>query len=295
MDEHVVVGYDGSPESVCAVRWAARSAGRLGRPLDVVHVWGLAGQLDLPPRGEAAEYVRQGAQEVADEGAAQAREAVPDLPVTAVLDDGAPAAALVARSRDAVLLVLGRHGAGRLSGALLGSVSLGAVQHALCPVVVVPKAEEDHRPTWGSVVVGVDGSAGALGALDAAGRYAANTGAALTVVSAWEAPAKSRTMSYWLRAYPDASPGEFALAAAEAAQVPARARLREAYPQVTANFTVDEGRSNHVLARYGEHADLLVVGTRGRGGLTGLVLGSVSGWLVQHAACPVLVTRVLPT
>ena len=292
MDQHVVVGYDGSPESVSAVRWAAHSARRLGRPLDVVHVWGLAGQLDLPPRGEASEYVRQGAQEVADEGAALAREAAPDLPVTAVLEDGAPAAALVARSRGAMLLVLGRHGAGRLSGALLGSVSLGAVHHATCPVVVVPKAEDDHRPTQGSVVVGVDGSAGALGALDAAGRYATNTGSALTVVSAWEAPAKSRTMSYWLRAYPDASPGELALQAAEDAQAPARTWLASTYPHVTASFAVDEGRPTHVLARYAEHADLLVVGTRGRGGLTGLVLGSVSGWLVQHAACPVLVTRV---
>ena len=292
MDQHVVVGYDGSPESVSAVRWAARSAARLGRPLDVVHVWGLAGQLDLPPRGEASEYVRQGAQEVADEGAALAREAAPDLPVTAVLEDGAPAAALVAHSRDATLLVLGRHGAGRLSGAVLGSVSLGAVHHALCPVVVVPRAEDDHRPAQGSVVVGVDGSAGALGALDAAGRYATNTGSALTVVSAWEAPAKSRTMSYWLRAYPDASPGELALQAAEDAQAPARTWLASTYPHVTASFAVDEGRPTHVLARYAEHADLLVVGTRGRGGLTGLVLGSVSGWLVQHAACPVLVTRV---
>lgn len=293
MDGHVVAGYDGSPESATAVRWAAGSARRLGRPLQVVHVWGLAGQLDTPPLRAASAYVRAGAQEVADEGAQVAREAEPDVDVTAVLDDGPPAQALVERAAGAVLVVLGRHGSGRLSGVLLGSVTLGTVQHAPCPVVVVPRATVAHAPT-GLVVVGVDGSAHSLGAVDAAGRYATGAGAHLRAVACWQVPVHGRSLADWLRDHPEVAPADLAVQRAEGALAAAVTRLGERWPDVEVEGLVAEGPAAHVLARHAEKADLLVVGTRGRGGLAGLVLGSVSQWLVARAACPVLVSRAVP-
>lgn len=292
MDGHVVAGYDGSPESVAAVTWAAGSARRLGLPLQVVHVWGLAGQLDTPPLGTASAYIRSGAQDVAEEGARVARAAAPTIEVTAVLDDGPPARALVARAAGARLLVLGRQGSARLPGLLLGSVALGTVQHAPCPVVVVPRAARDVAT--GLVVVGVDGSPHSLGAVDAAGRYATGAGAHLRAVACWRVAAHGRSLATWLREHPETSPAELALQRAERALEAGAARLREQYPDVEVEALAEEGDPEHVLARHAQHADLLVVGTRGRGGLAGLVLGSVSHWLVQHAACPVLVSRAAP-
>ncbi|GIG40168.1 universal stress protein [Cellulomonas phragmiteti] len=293
MDGHVVAGYDGSPESVAAVGWAAGSARRLGLPLQVVHVWGLAGQLDTPPLRTVSAFVRAGAQEVAEEGAQLARDTEPQVEVTAVLDDGPPAQALVDRAAGARLVVVGRHGSARLSGVLLGSVALGTVQHAPCPVVVAPRTQLDHAAT-GLVVVGVDGSPQALGALDAAGRYAAGAGAHLRAVACWQVPAHGRSLADWLREHPEVSPAELALQRAEQVLQAGVARVAAHYPQVEVEALAEEGPAARVLARHAERADLLVVGTRGRGGLAGLVLGSVSQWLVARAACPVLVSRATP-
>ena len=161
MSDHVVVGYDTSPEALAAVGGAAREAERRGAPLDVVRVWGLTGQLDVPPLSTASAYVREREQEIADEGADIARGAAPAVHVTARLEDGPPARALVELAQGAALVVVGRHGSGRFSGAVLGSVALGVVQHAPCPVVVVPASEHTGA---GLVVVGVDGSPPSLGA-----------------------------------------------------------------------------------------------------------------------------------
>jgi len=292
MAARVVAGYDGSPESVAAVRWAAGSARRLGLPLEVVHVWGLTGQLDTPPLRKASAYVREGAQEVADEGAQVARTAAPEVDVTAVLDDGPPARALVERAADAFLVVVGRQGSARLSGVLMGSVALGTVQHAPCPVVVVPRTRVAHEPT-GLVVVGADGSRASLGAVDAAGRYATGAHARVRAVSCWRAPQHGRSLAAWLRENPDA-PEDLARRAAVDARDAAVGRLAERHPHVEVDGVVEEGPPARVLAQHAEKADLLVVGTRGRGGLAGLVLGSVSQWLVARAPCPVLVSRALP-
>lgn len=291
MGTHVVVGYDGSAEGVAAVRWAAREAARQSLPLQVVHVWGLSGQLDLPPLGAASAYVRAGAQEVADEGGAVALEAAPGLDVSVVLADGPPAQALVDRAAGAAYLVVGRQGAGRLSGILMGSVALGTVQHAGCPVVVVPRTQVEPAAT-GRVVVGVDGSSAALGAVVAAARHAVVRGDRLVLVTAWRSPVHGRSLASWLREQPDLAPDDLARDAARRAQEPAVALLAEQFPGLEVEPVVEEGPAAHVLAQHAERADLLVVGTRGRGGIAGLVLGSVSQWLVARAACPVLVSRV---
>ena len=136
------------------------------------------------------------------------------------------------------------------------------------------------------IVVGVDGSPGSIGALSWALSLAADTGAELEAVTAWE-------LSYsWIDGYsPDI------LRWAEEAQRTATTRLDQAVTAASASTgasvavtrTVVEGAPAQVLIDMAKDADLLVVGSRGRGGFAGLLLGSVSQQCVHHARVPVAV------
>ena len=240
MNETVVVGYDDSAESAAAVRWAAAEAVRFGAPLEVVHVWGFAGE----PHGGAGtsrlgEQVLAAVQGVADAGADIARETTPGVEVSAVVRHGSVAEALVDLSQDALLVVVGRRGSGRVPGGLLGSVAHAVLHLAHCPVVVVPAVDAGSTPGVGSdeVVAGFDGSAGAYQALDAAAAAARVRGRGVRVLTAWSPASETRSMTYWTVAYPDASPGEVALGRAEHAQAEARepeqceARVHETGPE----------------------------------------------------------------
>lgn len=291
MGAQVVVGYDGSERSAAAVRWAAQEAARTASPVLVVHVWGFAGQ----PSGGAGTsrlgaQVIAGIQEIAEDGARVARQAAPELPVTGTIGHGSPAQVLVDLSEGARLLVLGRRGAGWFTEALTGSVTAAVVQRASCPVVVVPH-ESAERESAGLVVVGIDGSPGADGALDAAATHARERGARLRVLTAWVPHGPRPTMSYWSRAYPDLSPDDVAQAEAERIQEEARESFAGDFPDVEVAWDIEAGPPATVLVEASKAADLTVVGARGSGGLAGLMVGSVSRGVVRHAHGPVLVTR----
>lgn len=290
MNDTVVVGYDGSTQSAAAVRWAANQAVCEGWALEVVHVWGFAGREGGGAGGSwLGLAVQAQVQEVADEGTRLAREAAPGVTVRAVVANGPPAAALVQHAQDARLVVLGRHGAGRRPGALVGSVTSGVLHHAHCAVAVVP--EETHAGGTGEpVVVGFDASPGGYGALETACDQARLHGTGVSVVVAWNTTGEASSVSYWVLAYPNRSSAEVALDDAE--RVLERARSWSASRHdVSVSCDVAEGRAADVLVRRSRHASLVVVGTRGRGGFTSLVLGSTSRAVVQRAHCPVLVTR----
>lgn len=289
----VVVGFDQSEESAGAVRWAAHLAAVAEARLDVVHVWGFAGGVG-GGSGDSwlGQEVRAAVQEVADEGADLAREAEPTLDVLGVVDHGSPARVFVERSQDAAMVVLGRRGAGWLGGGHLGSVASGVLQHAHCPVAIVPEGEHAQRSS-DPVVVGVDGSGGALGALDTAARAAERGGVDLVVVTTWTPLPQARSLGYWALAYPDVSPDERALDLAEQVQEWSREWLARHHPEVPCSWVVERGRAADVLLAHARTAGLVVVGTRGRGGLASLVLGSVSRAVTQGSACPVLVTRAV--
>ncbi len=294
MAARVVVGYDASSESAVAVRWAAAWA--LGRdlPLDVVHVWGFAGEQAGGAGGSwLGTRVAAAVQEIADEGARVAELAAPGVDAHGIVDHGSPTQVFVDRSHEAGLVVLGRHGAGRFPGMLIGSVASGVLHHAVSPVAIVPP-DAPLASTRGSVVVGVDGSEGSTGALATAAVVAARTGADLSVVTAWAPHTETTTMSYWVLAYPDVSPDEQALERAERVLVAAREQLAAGHAGLSVSYALERGRAQEALVRHARHADLVVVGTRGRGGLAGLVLGSVSRAVAQRATCPVLVTRTAP-
>jgi len=135
----VVVGVDGSAESIRALRWAAREVAARGGALSVVAAWNWDGpSLAKPPLGVNPGQVRAHTEGLLAAALDGVREAVPTVSVTAEAIQGYAPSVLVAAAKDADLLVLGSHGYGRLHHAVLGSVSEYCVRHATCPVVVIP-------------------------------------------------------------------------------------------------------------------------------------------------------------
>ncbi len=137
-------------------------------------------------------------------------------------------------------------------------------------------------PSVSRIVVGVDGSAAATGALDWAAEEATSAGAVLTVVAAW-------TYGGHLDSVP--SPADRAHVVVEEA----RARMAASFPTVVARYEVHEGTPAYVLIDAARDADLLVVGSRGLGGFRGLLVGSVGQHCLTHAPCSVAVVRPSPT
>jgi nucleotide-binding universal stress UspA family protein len=292
MSSSIVVGVDGSGSSTAAVEWAADAAVRQGLPLRIVHVrepW--AGEAkphrDIPDgradRAEDAvhpgEAVRH--EDVPAEAARVARKRAPGLEVTTALVTGTVVASLRAESRTAALVVIGSRGMGGFAELLLGSVGMGLAGHAHGPVVVVRETGVDRR---GEIVAGYDASPHAEAALRFALEQAAMCGARLRVVFAWPAP----PMSPYAIAYGDMVQEVFD---AEANRVRERlAVLRDEYPGVEIRDEVVIGHPVPALTEASRAADLVVVGSRGKGPLASL-LGSVSHGVLHHAHCPVAVVR----
>lgn len=297
MSTRVVAGYDDSAESAAAVRWAAAEAARFGACLQVVHVWGFAGE----PHGGAGtsrlgEQVMAAVQRIADAGADIARDTAPDVEVSALVRHGPVAEVLVDLSRDALLVVVGRRGSGQVAGGLLGSVAHAVLHLAHCPVVVVPAVDAGSIPGVGfnEVVAGFDGSAAAYQTLDAAAAAARVRGGGVRVLTAWSPASETRSTTYWAVAYPDVSPGEVALERAERAQAKAREWWETRHADVPVDWELPIGRPVDALVKASVDAGLVVVGARGRGGLASLLLGSVSRAVVHGAHGPVEVTRSEP-
>jgi nucleotide-binding universal stress UspA family protein len=277
----VVVGYDGSQNGVHALDWAAEEARARGLPLTVIHAWeALIGgsmamaMVDLGPL----------AQQTLDGGVEHVRKEAPDVPVRGVLESGRPAEKLIEAGKEAALIVLGPRGLGGFTGLLLGSVSAQVVAHAACPVVIA-RGSPDRRSGAGPgrVVVGVDGSAVSRPALAMAFTEAELHGLSVHAVAAWE-PEPVKDLPPLVD---EAGMREAATARLEQLMAPSR----DIYPGVEAQAEVRVGPPREVLLDAAQDARLLVVGSRGRGGFRGLMLGSVSQALVQHASCPVAVVH----
>ncbi|MBC6461773.1 universal stress protein [Actinomadura sp. HBU206391] len=279
----IVVGVDGSEHSLLAVDWAAGEASRRGESLRIVHAiapWLFDPQVDAKV-GAVREWLMDGGREVLDSATDRAIARAPGLPVSAEMVSGGPARALVNEAKDAAMLVVGGHGAGELTGLLLGSVALQVTSHAPCPVVVVGRPE----PAAGEIAVGVDGSPNCAAAIEFAFGEAGLRGSRLRAVLAWSHPASLGPADMQPLVY-DA---EIVAAEEERVLAESLAGLRSKFPGVEVVNEVVKARPIRALAHASAGADLLVVGTRGRGGFTGLVLGSVSHAMLHHAHCPVAV------
>jgi nucleotide-binding universal stress UspA family protein len=280
----IIVGADGSAHSLRAIEWAADEAARRNVPLRVVHA--LAPWLyDVPvdPRlGAVREWLITGGQEVVDAAVAAARARAPEIVVRAEAVPGGAARALLERARNASMVVLGSHGVGTVAGLLLGSTALQVVAHTAAPAVVVRHLEPMPRQ---EIAVGVDGSPVGEPAIAFAFEEAGLRGARLRAVHVWSDPGTSGPGGTLPLVYdPEVIAGEHLRRLGEAL-----APWRDKYPDVEVITEVVHGRPVRILAGVSARADLLVVGTRGRGGFAGLVLGSVSHGLLHHAHCPLAV------
>jgi nucleotide-binding universal stress UspA family protein len=281
----IIVGVDGGAASRAALRWGAAEAERTGTPLRVLlaYQWRVPGMSVL-----ASADLQRTAQDLANmviqEALAEARSVAPNAAVTGAAVPGDPAVVLLGAATAARLLVVGTRGFQGFSAALVGSVSQQVALHASCPVTVV-RGHGDLSA--GPVVVGVDDSPTAEPALQQAFDEAQGRNCALTAVRAFT------TLTF------AAGPGRPALAYGhEEIGRALEAELRHTlapwivkYPSVPVEPLAIHGNTANVLVGTSREAQLVVVGDRGHGGFAGLLLGSTALHLLQHAACPVLITR----
>ena len=273
----IVVAYDGSPDAQTGLTWAVRTALLTEQP--VVAVIATAADDLMPQRsllwGDHLEEVRTSAERVLGE-ALLAESSVE-------LRAGPAVPVLLEAAEDASLLVVGSRGHGQVAGLVAGSVSQHLARHAPCPVVV---ARPVAHPAAARIVVGVDGSGGSDGALDFACRRAELTGEDVVVVHGWR---DGRATGTTRREIPE----DFTRRLAEEERLLAEsvAGVQADHPDVHLEPEAIPVVAWRALADASAASSLVVVGSRGRGAFSGMLLGSVSQQVLQHAQCPVAVVR----
>lgn len=292
----IVVGYDGSESSRVALTWALTAA--RSRNLGVFVVNAMSPAVGTFVGGtsylEATDLQQRAAAErmlLAAEH--ESRREVPGVELELRVVEGPAVPALLELSAGAVMVVVGSRGLGAFTELLVGSTALQLVTHAPCPVVVVRSLDyTSPGPEAGRVVAGVDGSSGSEDTLAFAFEEASLRGLGLTVVHTWqtpffEAPARGPAADSDVRA--QIADSELLMLAETLAG------WREKYPDVEVRQRLVNGDATQVLVDASRGAELLVVGSRGRGGFQSLLLGSVSHAVLHHARSAVAVVRTAGT
>lgn len=294
VSEHaIVVGIDGSPSAARAAIWAAAEAARQRVPLRLVHACTLPAvrhprHLPPPPTYRAA-VLAQGRRWL-NSAARATRASEPNVALSTDMRAGRPTDVLIDESHTARLVVAGSRGAGGFRELVLGSVAAALAAHARCPVVVhrgsdVAERADGVRP----VVVGVDGSPLSDAAVGFAFEAAAARRVPLVAVHTW---LDVDVAGMW------AGPSMIDWATVEADERfvldQKLAPALKKHVDVPVRSVVLRDRPEHALREWSTHAQLVVVGSRGRGSLAALGLGSVSHALLHTAGCPVAVVRPEP-
>ncbi len=286
----VLVGVDGSDPSTSAVEWAAQEAVLHKVPLRIVHVmqWPAGGAVwsEIPAPQELAEQLRRNGEQLLKEARKVAEDVVRgavEIQVDDVVVADNVVAALVDLSRSSRLVVVGCRGLGPIGRRLLGSVTAGLIRHAHCPVAVIhDEAKGAALATTAPVVVGVDGSPSSEKALAFAFDEASRRGAPLLAVHAWS--------DANVAGYPGVQWDDLRVQAEECL-AERLAGWQERYPDVHVRREVVLDHPDRRLLKRSEIAHLTVVGSHGRGGFLGLLLGSVSTSVAEAAERPVVVVR----
>lgn len=272
----IVVGFDGSPNSVAALDWAVIEAHLHRLPLTLCHAWNRPHRTETGRRpGDPDQVLRLGVEHV-ERGPAPIR-------LTPELVRGHAARALVDVSAGNALLVVGARGTGGFPGLRLGSVASQVTRHARGPVVIVRAPGPRHRHR--RIVVGVDGSAATDAAVAFAFAEARSRGARVHAVHTWDA------YSVLTAAYLAESELDSLRLAEERRLAEALQPHADTHPEVEISVELSHSAPGPVLVAASAGAELLVVGSRDHGGFSTLLLGSTSEALLHHASCPVLVVR----
>ena len=288
-DKAVLVGVDGSDASYKAAWWAANFAKHAGLTLQIVCAYSLPSYAAV---SFDATYTTMGddvaAHNDAQEILSKAKAIADDQGVSAatLIVTGDPSSVFVELSRNYKLIVIGNRGKGGLAERLLGTTSSSLPAYAYCPIVVVPYTDDDGNLMHlnnqiSSVAVGSDESKWGLKALQIAAGFADSWGAELNVMSA--VPNISGLTG-------TGSAEEQSVMESYMDDLNTRiAPLLKTYPNLHVTKSVVPGSAVEALTQASKTHDVVVVGSRGRGGFTGLLLGSTSQGLLQHAVSPVYV------
>ena len=285
----VVVGVDGTDEAIMAARWAAGLAVWHGEPLHLVHAMtgvdeALLVVTNADHADDVGEYPRALGQAVLDRASEAVHADFPTVRISRTLSHDSPRDALVECSRHARLVVTACADVSPQGALLVGSTTLAVATHAACPVVAWrgQAVAPNDRP----VVVGVDvdDERSSRGALATAFELADCLGVGVVAVHAVSARRTLGEVDIPILVDWDAIKDE------------ARQRLldivgltSDRWPNVTVSCVVEMGRANRVILGQAAAAQLVVVGSRGRGGLASMLLGSTSLGVLHHATVPVVV------
>ncbi|AKK07266.1 universal stress protein UspA-like protein [Corynebacterium mustelae] len=288
----VVVAVDGSDASKNAVRWAANTAAKRGVPLRIAASYTMPQFLyaeGMVPPQELFDELKNETEHTIEEARQIALEVAPDLKIAYTIAEGTPIDMLLEMSKTVTMIVMGSRGLGGLSGMVMGSVSAAVVSHAKCPVVVVREDNDVTEATkYGPVVVGVDGSDVSQQATDFAFAEAQARGTKLIAIHTWMDMQVQASLAGLA-----AAQQEWNIVEDEQTQLLEErlAPMLEKYPDVEVDMVITRDRPIRALVDASKDAQLLVVGSHGRGGFRGMLLGSTSRALLQSAPCPMVVVR----
>ena len=280
MSEKIIIGVDGSEQSRSALSWGLARATERNADVELLHV---ADDSFLSESVAFLSEAQQASQQMLESECQYAKSLGFTGQVSGTAVVGHPIAEIEEASKRADLVVLGAHSGSRLAGSFFGTraVKVAAVSH--CPVAVVPASEPE--PGAG-VVVGVDGSEAASRAIAYAAEEASRRGVPLTAVYAWMPPLTPGLEYLWSEELVESQ-----RTAAEEAIAIGTAGLAQRYPDLDLRREIVQSPPVAALVQAAEDAELLVVGNRGRGGISRLLLGSVSHGVLQALPCPTIITR----
>lgn len=275
----IAVATNDSPQSQAAVEWAARRAAKAGLPLTILYV--VDDRWVAEPIPWTGELVEEG-ERLVEKAAARVRDGLPVEVTTKVLEGGI-SGSLRKYSAQVSMLVVGS-GAPHLGGSLRDR-ALQVAAAAKCPVAVIGVHDTEGRK---GVVVGVDGSEEATQAVAFAAAEADREGEELTVVYAVWQPDKWVDSGALTQTLSQRIEDEEQMVLAETVS-----GLSEDYPDLVVHRILDtELEPAAALVKAAAGANLLVVGSRGRGGFKRLLLGSTAHAVLTHLPCPTVITPI---
>lgn len=279
----IVVGVDGSEDSLRALDWAAAEAARHGWPLRLVYAHPPSDT--LRPAVDALRTDPSGQDSRLSAAQDHVAREFPGLSLSTVEREGPAPRVLLEESEQARMLVVGREGLNRFGQSVLGSVSLACATNARVPVAVIPMAWDPPKKPYGRVLLGVDGSEKCQAATHYAFQAAADRGAELVVVYAWHRPTGHPERWQLDTEDPDVK-AHFRRILADSI-----GRWQDKYPDVAVTAVDEVNHPAMALGRHAVTADLVVIGGRGHGTVTGASLGSIALAVLRHIDRPIVVVH----